>query len=377
MSERIDPGNAPPQVTIDSPTTTARFAVGETITLRATATDAEDGALPASSLSWRVLRHHDAHTHPFLAPTAGNNLTIQQPAPEDLGSGIDGYLQIQLTATDSSGVTTVVTRDVLPRKVALTFATSPAGRQVVVAGATYTGPSTLTSWEGHTIAVDVPAQADGWTFQSWSDGGAAAHSFATPAAATTYTATFVRTTTPAGLVAAYGLDAGSGSSVVDSSGRGNVGSVSGAVWSASGRFGSALSFDGVNDWVTVADSSSLDLSGGMTVEAWVRPSRLGGWRTVVFKERSGGVVYGLFADQAAGRPLGQVDIGGERNAVGVGVVGVECVVASGDDVRRRGGAAVRERRPGGLAAVLRRRSRLRPGRFGSAATASGASGSPA
>ena len=173
MSERIDPGNAPPQVTIDSPTTTARFAVGETITLRATATDAEDGALPASSLSWRVLRHHDAHTHPFLAPTSGNNLTIQQPAPEDLGSGIDGYLQIQLTATDSSGVTTVVTRDVLPRKVALTFATSPAGRQVVVAGATYTGPSTLTSWEGHTIAVDVPAQADGWTFQSWSDGGAA------------------------------------------------------------------------------------------------------------------------------------------------------------------------------------------------------------
>ena len=54
----------------------------------------------------------------------------------------------------------------------------------------------------------------------------------------------------------------------------------------------------------------------MTVEAWVRPSRLGGWRTVVFKERSGGVVYGLYGDQAGGRPLGQVDIGGERNAVG-------------------------------------------------------------
>ena len=34
------------------------------------------------------------------------------------------------------------------------------------------------------------------------------------------------------------------------------------------------------------------------------------------KERPGGVVYGLFGDQAGGRPLGQVDIGGERNAVG-------------------------------------------------------------
>ena len=99
-------------------------------------------------------------------------------------------------------------------------------------------------------------------------------------------------------------------------GGGTSGSVSGAVWSAAGRFGSALSFDGVNDWVTVADASSLDLSTGMTLEAWVRPSRLGGWRTVVFKERPGGVVYGLYADQAGWRPLGQVDIGGERNAVG-------------------------------------------------------------
>ena len=88
-------------------------------------------------------------------------------------------------------------------------------------------------------------------FQSWSDGGAAAHSFATPATATTYTATFVQSAAPAGLVAAYGFDAGSGSSAADSSGRGNAGSVSGAAWSASGRFGSALSFDGVNDWVTV------------------------------------------------------------------------------------------------------------------------------
>ena len=85
-----------------------------------------------------------------------------------------------------------------------------------------------------------------------------------------------------------------------------------------GRFGAALGFDGVNDWVTVGDASSLDLTNGMTVEAWVRPSALGGWRTVVFKERSGGVVYGLYADQAGGRPLGQVFFGGERSAVGSG-----------------------------------------------------------
>ena len=119
-----------------------------------------------------------------------------------------------------------------------------------------------------------------------------------------------------GLVAAYGFDAGSGTTAADSSGKGNVGSVSGPVWSAAGRYGSALSFDGVNDWVTVADSNSLDLTTGMTLEAWVRPSTLGGWRTVAFKERTGGVVYGLYADQAGGRPLGEVFIGSERSATG-------------------------------------------------------------
>lgn len=137
---RIDPGNTPPQVVIDEPTSSQRFAVGETITLSATATDSEDGALAPTNLSWRVLRHHDTHTHPFLAPTAGNDLEITQPTPEDLGSGIDGFLEIQVTATDSAGVPTTVTRNVQPRKVDLAFASDPSGRELVVGGVPYSPP---------------------------------------------------------------------------------------------------------------------------------------------------------------------------------------------------------------------------------------------
>src|SRR4029078_1962989 len=112
-------------------------------------------------------------------------------------------------------------------------------------------------------------------------------------------------TTP-GLVAAYSFDAGTGTTLADNSGLANTGTISGASW-ATGKNGGALAFDGVNDWVTVPDTASLDLSTGMTIEAWVRPSAIGNWRTVAAKERSGGIVYALHASQDQSRPLGQVD----------------------------------------------------------------------
>ena len=90
----------------------------------------------------------------------------------------------------------------------------------------------------------------------------------------------------AGLVGAFGFNEGQGSAVADASGRGNPGTISGAAWSDAGRFGKALTFDGVDDWVTVPDTNPLDLATGMTIEAWVNPSALGGWRTVLLKERS-------------------------------------------------------------------------------------------
>ena len=47
-----DAGNAPPQPVIASPSATRRFAVGQTIALRGSAVDREDGTLPPSRLSW-------------------------------------------------------------------------------------------------------------------------------------------------------------------------------------------------------------------------------------------------------------------------------------------------------------------------------------
>ena len=191
---RIRPGNEPPAVTVSSPVAGQRFAVGETIALTGFASDPEDGPLPSSALSWMVVRHHDTHTHPFLPPTAGEHVDIVGPTPEDINATATSYLEVTLTATDSDGLSTTVSRDLLPRTVDLTFATEPPGVALEVAGSPVVGPATVTSWDGWRIPVVAPDQAEaggsGVTFVSWSDGGARAHDITTPATAATYTARF-------------------------------------------------------------------------------------------------------------------------------------------------------------------------------------------
>ena len=71
------------------------------------------------------------------------------------------------------------------------------------------------------------------------------------------------------LVLALSLDAGSGTQVLDSSGSGNHGNFGlGVSWDNAGKYGKALSFDGTGA-VTIPNSTSLDLTSAMTVEAWV------------------------------------------------------------------------------------------------------------
>jgi uncharacterized repeat protein (TIGR01451 family) len=70
-----------------------------------------------------------------------------------------------------------------------------------------------------------------------------------------------------GLVSEWHFDEGAGNVLKDSSGNGNDGTIYGATW-VDGKFGKALSFDGVDDFVRVADSESLKPQ-QVTVEAWI------------------------------------------------------------------------------------------------------------
>ena len=84
-----------------------------------------------------------------------------------------------------------------------------------------------------------------------------------------------------------------------------LGTISGASRTSSGRFGRALSFDGVNDWVTVANAADLTPANGLTIEAWVRPSALEHLALGDDEGAPGVLSYALYANSDLNRPAGR------------------------------------------------------------------------
>ena len=118
-----------------------------------------------------------------------------------------------------------------------------------------------------------------------------------------------------GLVAAYGFEEASGTAVVDASPNRLAGTISGAVRTANGRYGRAILFDGIDDWITIADAPALNL-GTMTIEAWVKPTTLSGWRSVLLKEDVGTLSYALYAHDNEPHPAATIRVDGDVSAVG-------------------------------------------------------------
>jgi hypothetical protein len=81
-----------------------------------------------------------------------------------------------------------------PETVVLTFQTTPGGLKLDVNGTQETASFSRTVPVGSTVTISAPSpQTKGsksYTFQSWSDGGAQAHTIVAPSQATTYTARF-------------------------------------------------------------------------------------------------------------------------------------------------------------------------------------------
>ncbi len=121
-----------------------------------------------------------------------------------------------------------------------------------------------------------------------------------------------------GLVAAYDFEEGGGPRVIDASEQHNHGIIGGAHRTRHGRFGKALLFNGIGDWVTIKDAASLDLSVGMTLEAWVYPTDfMSGRQTILFKEAPPEAAsYRLDANSDTDRPAVGVFIDSPRSLQG-------------------------------------------------------------
>jgi uncharacterized repeat protein (TIGR01451 family) len=184
--------NTAPTATILTPPTGATWKVGDVISFSGSASDTEDGSVPASGLSWTLLLQHcpsTCHTHIVQSWTGVATGSFVAPDHE-----YPSYLELTLTATDSGGLTDTETLRLDPRTVLLTFESSPTGLQLTVGSSSGTAPFTRTVIEGSRNSISAPSpQTLGgrmYDFVSWSDGGAATHNIVASAAAT-YTATYL------------------------------------------------------------------------------------------------------------------------------------------------------------------------------------------
>ena len=190
----INSGETPPSVSIDSPTAALHWQVGQAISFSGTATDEQDGTLPASALSWKLILDHcvtvnACHSHPvqdFAGVASGSFV-----APDH---GYPSHLMLEVTATDSKGLKDTKTMRLDPQTVNLTLNSNPAGLNVTVDEKTAAAPLAYQAIVGATTTLSAESpQTVGsiyYGFSSWSDGKAQSHEITAPSTDTTYTASF-------------------------------------------------------------------------------------------------------------------------------------------------------------------------------------------
>ncbi|WIX86434.1 PQQ-dependent sugar dehydrogenase [Amycolatopsis sp. DG1A-15b] len=161
----VAPGNHTPVLTLTSPRTTT-FAVNQQVAVSATATDAEDGALP---ITWTTAVRHcpseaTCHAHPGIG---GTGASFAQP----FTAHPDSRMEFTATVTDSAGVSASRTYTAMPRQHRITLrGTQPASLSIPVEG----GVSSAMVTEGASFDVEAaPLAIDGASrFSGWQGGPA-------------------------------------------------------------------------------------------------------------------------------------------------------------------------------------------------------------
>jgi PKD repeat protein len=191
----ITANNTPPVPVITTPAAGTTWKVGDLINFSGSATDTQEGTLPASALSWSLTLEHcpsNCHTHNLQSWPGVASGSFNAPDHE-----YPSYLLLTLTAKDSTGLTGSATLRLDPKTVVLTFTSDPNRLQLTVGSFTGTTTFTRTVIVGsqNSIIAPTPQTIRGgktYAFGSWSDGGAQTRVIVATASPATYTATFRR-----------------------------------------------------------------------------------------------------------------------------------------------------------------------------------------
>ncbi len=293
--------NAPPTPTISSPTSSTTFAVGDEVGYSGSAADPEDGAIPASGLSWEIRLHHctgtSCHIHPFLQSSGSSgSFTIPDHGPEGV------FFELILKATDSDGATGTKSVSIQPKTTPITIDTSPTGLDVFFGERSGTAPLVADGIVGSSATISVADQGV-WQFDHWSDGGARTHNITVGTNPATYTAFFVQgqtSTYPAEVLADqplgyWRLGESSGTTAADASGNNRAGTyVGGPTLGSAGLQSSdgntSITLNGLTQRVEVPHAAVWDLTGDLTIEALVNVTGGDNYRTIVAKHAATGDV---------------------------------------------------------------------------------------
>jgi hypothetical protein len=168
-------------------------------------------------------------------------------APGALGATAVSSSQINLSWTASID-NVAVKNYILERCDGGANCTGPYGQIATPTATSYsdTGRAAASSYGYRVSAIDAAGNTSGYAFANAT----------TPAA-------------PSSLLAAYAFNEGSGTTTADASGKGHPGTLSGATWTNAGKYGNAISFNGSTSYVDLGNAADLQLTGSMTVSAWI------------------------------------------------------------------------------------------------------------
>ncbi|HVP29891.1 MAG TPA: PQQ-dependent sugar dehydrogenase [Myxococcota bacterium] len=190
----ISVANDPPTPSITAPSASLHWRVGDTIAFSGSASDPQDGPLPASALHWSVVLHHcsdtfDCHEHPVQDLDGVASGSFVAPDHE-----MPSYLELRLRARDSLGAETTVVQPLDPDTVQIHFDSTPSGLQLGVGSKVKTTPFVRDAIIGSDNFMIAPSpQAlgpDTYLWLGWSDGGARGHDVIAPSSPLSLSASF-------------------------------------------------------------------------------------------------------------------------------------------------------------------------------------------